>query len=183
MLTLKQFGSTDITVTAAKLVFYDKNPILLFQTKYTSNVIPEFHSRQRYLGRPRFPSPHAISLGYLFTEAHAHQNQMTLLFCVFFQQWRGSMINASSWEIIMSLMATGWRDHIQWQTLFPTNNSLLPTRNFMHQAVTSPTRYRTGQLPSILNLVFSTYSSSVYSINYLAPLGKSDHATLQVNFV
>ncbi len=53
---------------------------------------------------------------------------------------------------------------------------------FLHQAVTSPTRYRTGQLPSILDLIFSKYSSNILAINHLAPLGKSDHATLQVNF-
>ncbi len=52
MSALKQFGSSDITftITAIKLVFYDKNQIRLFQTKYTSYVIPEFHSRPRYLG-------------------------------------------------------------------------------------------------------------------------------------
>ncbi len=53
---------------------------------------------------------------------------------------------------------------------------------FLHQAVTSPNRYGTGQLPSILNLVFSNYSSSIHSINHLAPFGKSDHATLEVKF-
>ncbi len=53
---------------------------------------------------------------------------------------------------------------------------------FLHQTVTSPTRYRTGQLPSILDLVFSRYSSSIHSINHLAPLNKSDYVTLQVNF-
>ncbi len=37
-------------------------------------------------------------------------------------------------------------------------------------------------MPSILDLVFSKYSSSIRSINHLAPLGKSDHAALQVNF-
>ncbi len=36
-------------------------------------------------------------------------------------------------------------------------------------------------MPSTLNLVFSKYSSRIHSINH-PPLGKSDHATLQVNF-
>ncbi len=64
------------------------------------------------------------------------------------------------------------------------SNKLLTAADegFLHRAVTTPTRYRTGQLPSILDLVFSKYSSSTLSINYLAPLGKSDHAALQVNF-
>ncbi len=52
----------------------------------------------------------------------------------------------------------------------------------LHQAETSPTRYGTGHLPSTLDLVFSKYSSSIHFINHLAPLGKSDHVTLQVNF-
>ncbi len=64
------------------------------------------------------------------------------------------------------------------------SNKLLTAADeeFLHQAETSPTRYRTGQLPSILDLVFSKNSSSIQPINHLAPLGKSDHAILQVNF-
>ncbi len=50
------------------------------------------------------------------------------------------------------------------------------------KAVRSRIRCRTGHLPSTLDLVFSKYINSIHSINHLAPLGKSDHATLQVNF-
>ncbi len=80
--------------------------------------------------------------------------------------------------------------HVNWLTRSCSmansfSNKLLTAADeeFLHQAVMSPTRYRTGQLPSILDLVFSKYSSSIHSINHLAHLGKSDHATLQVNFV
>ncbi len=61
---------------------------------------------------------------------------------------------------------------------FPTNYS---DEDFLNQAVTSPTRYRTGHLASILDIVFSRYINSIHSINHFAPLSKSDHAGLQVN--
>ncbi len=65
---------------------------------------------------------------------------------------------------------------------FPNKLLTAADEELLNIAVTSPTRYRTGQVPSILDLVFSKYSSSIRSINHLAPLGKSDHAALQVNF-
>ncbi len=79
--------------------------------------------------------------------------------------------------------------HVNWLTrsysmVNSFSNKLLTAADeeFLHQAVTSPTRYKTGHLPSTLDLVFSKYSSSIHSINHLAPSGKSDHATLQVKF-
>ncbi len=64
------------------------------------------------------------------------------------------------------------------------SNKLLtaPDEEFLHQAVSSPTRYMTGHLPPTLDLVFSKYSSTIHSINHLAPTGKSGHVTLQVKF-
>ncbi len=52
----------------------------------------------------------------------------------------------------------------------------------VRQAVTTATLYKTGYLPSTLDVVFSKYSCSILPINHLTPLGKSDHAALQVNF-
>ncbi len=79
--------------------------------------------------------------------------------------------------------------HVNWLTRSCSisnsfSNKLLTAADeeFLYQVITSPTRYRTGHLPSTLDLVFSKLSSSILSINHLAPLGKSDHATLQVNF-
>ncbi len=74
-------------------------------------------------------------------------------------------MNASSWEINCP------------QRL--TRSCSIPTS---FQAVTSPTRHRTGHLPSNIDLVVSRYSSSILSINHVAPLDVSDNATLQVNF-
>ncbi len=68
-------------------------------------------------------------------------------------------------------MSTGGRGHVPSTIHFSTNYSLLPTNYllnftpfskikhlrayFLHQKVTSSTRYRTGHFPSTLNLVFS----------------------------
>ncbi len=79
-----------------------------------------------------------------------------------------SFFFSSNWLTRSCLMAS----------LFPTNYSLSADEEFLRQAVTSPTRYRTGHLPSTLELVFSNYNSNIQSINHLAPLGKSDHATI-----
>ncbi len=64
--------------------------------------------------------------------------------------------------------------HVNWLTWSCAmansfSNKLLNAADeeFLHQAVTSPTRYRTGQLTSILDLVFSKYSNSIHSINHL----------------
>ncbi len=79
--------------------------------------------------------------------------------------------------------------HVNWLTRscsmansFSNKLRTAADEEFLHQAVTSPTRYKAGQVPSILNLVFSKYSSSIHSINHLTLLDKSDHATLQVYF-
>ncbi len=66
---------------------------------------------------------------------------------------------------------------------FSSNELTAADEEFLRHAVTSPSRYRKGQLPCILHLVFSNYSNSILSISHLAPFGKSDHATLQVKFV
>ena len=43
-----------------------------------------------------------------------------------------------------------------------------------------PTRWRHGNTPSLLDLVFTKYHSDVECVKLLAPLGKSDHAVLSV---
>ncbi len=79
--------------------------------------------------------------------------------------------------------------HVNWLTRSCSmansfSNKLLTAADeeFLYQALTSLTRYRTGQVPSILDLVYSKYSSSIHFINQIATLGKIDHASLQVNF-
>ncbi len=79
--------------------------------------------------------------------------------------------------------------HINWLTrscsIFNSlSNKVLTAavEEFLHQTAMSPTRSRTGHFLFTLDLVFSKYSSSILSINYLVPLGKSDHATLLMKF-
>ncbi len=58
--------------------------------------------------------------------------------------------------------------HVKWLTrscftsnLFSKKIATVADEHFLHKAVTSPTRYRTGHLPSTLNLVFPKYSNTV----------------------
>ena len=52
-------------------------------------------------------------------------------------------------------------------------------RNHCIQHVTFPTRCRGTQNPSLLDLVF-TNNDFIESVNCLSPLGKSDHAVLNI---
>ena len=45
----------------------------------------------------------------------------------------------------------------------------------MYQHVTEPTRYRPNENPNLLDLVLSSEESMVRDMNYLPPLGESDH--------
>ncbi len=47
-------------------------------------------------------------------------------------------------------------------------------KEFLFQAIKSPTRFREGNNPSILNLDFTKYLHDVSSVQMLAPLGKRD---------
>ncbi|MPD03040.1 hypothetical protein E2C01_098655 [Portunus trituberculatus] len=50
----------------------------------------------------------------------------------------------------------------------------------MDQWVEESTRYRGEEEPSLLDLVFTKKSESPPIIQYLSPMGKSDHVTLEV---
>ena len=52
---------------------------------------------------------------------------------------------------------------------------------FMHQSVDEPTRYRFGQVPSLLDLIISSKEELVKDLTYLEPIGKSDHLCLYFN--
>ena len=51
------------------------------------------------------------------------------------------------------------------------------------QHVREPTRYRAGQRPSLLDLVLTNESHLVDRIQISEPLGKSDHAVLEFDFL
>ncbi len=86
-----------------------------------------------------------------------------------------------------------WRfqcSHVNWLTRFYTISNLFSNKlltaadeEFLQHVMTSPTRCRTGRFPSTLDHIFLKYSSSILSINHLAPSSKSGHATPQVNRV
>ena len=46
---------------------------------------------------------------------------------------------------------------------------------YLYQHVTEPTRYRPNENPNLLDLVLSSEESMVRDMNYLPPLGESDH--------
>ena len=52
--------------------------------------------------------------------------------------------------------------------------------NLLVQHVNRPTRFRHGQNPSLVDLVISSDESLIETIDYLQPLGKSDHVVLAV---
>ena len=52
--------------------------------------------------------------------------------------------------------------------------------SFYTQHVHEPTRYRDGQQSNILDLVFTDPDLTVYSIDHLPPLGRSDHCILSI---
>jgi len=54
--------------------------------------------------------------------------------------------------------------------------------NFLIQNVTFPTHARGGDTPHILDLVISN-DNFIDNIDYCAPLGKTDHATLVIKCI
>ena len=53
---------------------------------------------------------------------------------------------------------------------------------YLYQHVTEPTRCRIGQKPSLIDLIFTNEEKMVSGLDYLSPLGKSDHCVLKLNF-
>ena len=52
---------------------------------------------------------------------------------------------------------------------------------YLYQHVKEPTIYRSDNIPSLLDLIFTNEEHMVSDLNYLPGLGSSDH--LQINFV
>ena len=53
--------------------------------------------------------------------------------------------------------------------------------DFLHQHVTEPTRYRDNEIPNILDLVLSSEESLISDLEYLPPLGESNHICMNFN--
>ena len=54
---------------------------------------------------------------------------------------------------------------------------------FLFQHVTKPTRYRLGDTPSLLDLVFISELDMISNITYSPPLGNSDHVCINFELV
>ncbi|KAJ3651651.1 hypothetical protein Zmor_017676 [Zophobas morio] len=57
----------------------------------------------------------------------------------------------------------------------------LLTNSHLNQLVTQPTRYRGNQNPSTLDLIICSDDHSLTNLEYLPPIGKSDHLILTVD--
>ena len=69
---------------------------------------------------------------------------------------------------------------IDWVCDYVKENSIAPfietAQNcFLHQHVFEPTRYRGGNEPSLLDLIFSNEEGMVYNLKHESGLGESDH--------
>ena len=53
--------------------------------------------------------------------------------------------------------------------------------SYLFQHVTEPTRQRGNDTPSTIDLIFSNEENMISDINYLSPLGRSDHTILNFN--
>ena len=53
---------------------------------------------------------------------------------------------------------------------------------YIEQMVDKPTRFRLNQLPSVLDLILVNDSNSIQNIDYLSPIGNSDHIVLRFNY-
>ena len=74
-------------------------------------------------------------------------------------------------------------DWENWQTPKPETSEEHQLINciqdlYWHQHVTSPTRYRDGVEPSLLDLILTNDEHLVENLEHLSPLGKSDHSML-----
>lgn len=54
---------------------------------------------------------------------------------------------------------------------------------YWYQHISKPTRYRKGEEPSTLDLVFTNEEAMIQQISHQSPLGKSDHSVLLLKFL
>lgn len=73
---------------------------------------------------------------------------------------------------------------LKWPHPVPQNASSRLLLDFvqdshLQQIVTEPTRFRSGQQPSILDLIITSDNDLINNLEYYPPFAKSDHAILQ----
>ena len=77
--------------------------------------------------------------------------------------------------------------HIDWETETPSAPATHASHAFigsvqdslLFQHIKHPTRYRLGESPNTLDLVFTNEEGVVKNLQYLPPLGNSDHVILR----
>lgn len=75
------------------------------------------------------------------------------------------------------------RAHVDSTSNNPSHMFLTATQeSFFHQHIDEPTRHRHGQRANVLDLVFTNTAELILSIEYLPPLGLSDHVCLLAEF-
>ena len=115
----------------------------------------------------RSPSKEAIpsidELGQIFRQA-CHNNPTHLVIAGDFNM---PMID---WDARFSAAPVGHYSH----TFIEMVNAC-----FLFQHINQPTRYRHGETPSVLDLLFSNEESLIRNICYSAGLGSSDHVIIQ----
>ena len=81
--------------------------------------------------------------------------------------------------------------HIDWDAWSTSRNDSSNEQLFInsiqdtycYQHISAPTRYREGEEPSILDLVFTNEEAMIQQIQHQSPLGKSDHSVLIIDFL
>ena len=81
--------------------------------------------------------------------------------------------------------------HINWNTWSTSRNDSSNEQLFIdtiqdiywYQHISEPTRYREGEDPSLLDLVFTNEEAMIQHIQHQSPLGKSDHSILVIDFL
>ena len=76
---------------------------------------------------------------------------------------------------------------ITWKDQFPyvTSDSVNPIIDMihdtcLHQIVDQPSRFMSGQLPSLLDQIFLWRPESLLYTKYMPPIGKSDHIAIEI---
>ena len=102
-----------------------------------------------------------------------------------------NLVNMTTNKNIGLILTGDFNSNIDWNELETTQNAYQWSRNLLnfaiehclHQNVTENTRVRGMENPSLLDLVFTKNSDDIKEILYRAPIGKSDHAVLEMNFI
>ena len=80
---------------------------------------------------------------------------------------------------------TGKTSTINIANVNNVNNLLLDTTRecYLHQSIEENTRARGGNTPSLNYLVFTYDTKYIENIEYLSPLGKSDHSVILLDYI